>query len=943
MNQLNQPDLEIKAANSSQSNLQENARWLSQLLENPAASSASKHANLLFELVSAACNHEEVKATGWKVSAADEAGKGWIRVTHPQTRPPSQGWKLHISATVAAAPQVLQQALPVLLAEDASFKVAGSLEKLVLLNQGRGMLSQIGKFITVYPNNDEQAVRLAVALDRATAGLSGPAIPSDKPLTPGSLVHYRYGGFEERIIQTPHGEVVAAIADPQGELVPDRRLSSYYAPEWVTDPFLAAGVTTERPAINPRISHRFLLMKRLHQSPRGTVHLAVDLQEARACVIKQAYRAATAGPDGRDAQDRLRHEAEVLRRLAPDPRFPMVYELIEQGDDYLALAMEDVEGLTLESAVNLQLMEQDLPTGEQVVAWGRALAKALGTIHAHGMVYRDLKSSNVIVAPDGYLRLIDFELVHELNSPERPFGLGTRGYMSPQQARGERPAITDDIYSLGALLYFTATAAEPSAAPNQFGLMERPVSLLNPAISPDLEAIIARCLEADPARRFPTMEALEAALAQLEQASVPAPAFGAEQTAEPEEKTRQHYRELARRLGDSLVKTAEPVPGGKGLAWLSAYPGAMGLANRDINSGSAGTVLALAELVARLDIPEHRATLAEAVRWLQVAPRPGGDPLPGLYVGEGGIAVALLRAGQVLGNEQLIAAANERANWIATLPQSSPDLFNGSAGRIRMHLLLWDETGDPAHLHAARTAGESLLATAHEAGEGELRWTIPAGYSAMSNQNYLGYAHGAAGIGDCLLDLYEATQEERFKEAAAGAARWLKRQAIPVLSDRSGLDWPSVEGVKGRGAGMWCHGATGVGRFMLRAMQMDLIPEAAELAERAARMVARGTRWSGPVHCHGLSGSIEFLLDMYQATHDRAYLAEAYSLGRLLQAFLVERDGLLVCSSESPTIFSQDYMIGYAGVAVCLLRLSEPEETPYQLSRRGFRTTGVRV
>ena len=108
------------------------------------------------------------------------------------------------------------------------------------------------------------------------------------------------------------------------------------------------------------------------------------------------------------------------------------------------------------------------------------------------------------------------------------------------------------------------------------------------------------------------------------------------------------------------------------------------------------------------------------------------------------------------------------------------------------------------------------------------------------------------------------------------------------------------------------------------------------MAKRASRTVTIGTRWSSPVQCHGLAGNIEFLLDMAQTTGDAAYLGEAQLLARLLDAFQVEQDGMLLWPSESPTTFTPDYMVGYAGVAVCLLRLGNPGR-PHQLSRRGFR------
>jgi hypothetical protein len=113
--------------------------------------------------------------------------------------------------------------------------------------------------------------------------------------------------------------------------------------------------------------------------------------------------------------------------------------------------------------------------------------------------------------------------------------------------------------------------------------------------------------------------------------------------------------------------------------------------------------------------------------------------------------------------------------------------------------------------------------------------------------------------------------------------------------------------------------------------------DAAGLVARAARTVAAATRWAGPTQCHGLAGNIEFLLDVFQATGDPQYLADARLLGRLLLAFAMERDGLLMYPSESSRVLTPDYMVGYAGIAVALLRLADPQHRPHQLSRKGFR------
>lgn len=886
-----------------------------------------------YTLVADYCARQNGPGIGWTVAPSRDSSHPWIVVRPDDTSLPSQGWKLHISANSSTAMSVLRQALPVLIAERASFKVADSLQTLSLLNEGEGGFSQVGKFITVYPSDDAHAVRLATVLDAATRGLDGPPIPSDRPLAPGSLVYYRFGAFDERYTQTALGLILPVVSAPDGTTEPDYRGVNYRVPDWVEDPFLAADVTSAPSPPRQLIGERYLIIAGLHWSPRSAIYLAMDTVDPGPRVLKRARRAAAVGLDHLDAIARLRREADVLSRLAGDPRFPAIYDLIEQDGD-LYLAMEDVEGERLETRVAGVISAGRNVPSRHIVAWGRELAAALDSIHRHGYVYRDLKSANVFVTADGGLRLLDFDSAVALTSRDG-FSRGTRGYASPQQDAGEPPDVRDDVYSLGALLYFVATGAEPSLAPDAFSLPVRPLPSLNAALPSSLVSAIVRCLEPNKDDRFPLMAAVDTALAAIErEISVPETTIG-NLTHESEAEARLRSRSLARRLGESLIRAAQPAPNGQGLVWGSRHPVGSGIRSRDINTGSAGALLAFAEFVDVFPDLPNREVLAQGAAWLREAPALEGPPLPGLYVGEAGIGAALLRAGQVLGDDELIAAAAARGQWISSLPYGSPDLMNGTSGRLRFHLWLWDETAVATHLRAAIACGESLLAAAEPIADG-LRWPIPPGYEDLSGRACLGYAHGAAGIGDALLDLFEATGDDRFSAAAHDAARWLTGLAVPALDDDSGLAWPDVEDAAPNGS-FWCRGATGIGRFFLHAAELQVFPEAADVAARAALTVARGARWIGPTQCHGLAGNIELLLDAYQTTTDRSYLIEARSLASLLESFASERDGSLVWPSESPLIFTPDYMVGYAGVEVCLLRLADPEHRPYQLSRRGFR------
>jgi serine/threonine protein kinase len=895
--------------------------------------------NCLIDLIDQTFGGLLEDVTEWSIRFSPKRSRQWIDVRSTRVRLPNQGWKVHVSATAADAERVLRACLSVLLAEKATFKVVSSLSLLDDLNRGYGGESQIGKFLTVYPADDDQAVRLAVSLTKATdewRGL-GPAVPSDWPFAPASLVHYRYGGFDARMIQTAVGEIVPAITGPQGTLIPDRRTERPQLVSWLFDPFVAASCVEPQNPPGLLVGGRYMLNAILHQSPRGSVYLGLDCKDLRLCVLKAARRNSLVLPDGRNAWDRLRHEAAMLARIAPNPHVPRMLEVLEQ-DEYLYLVMDDIEGETLLCHLDKMNAVGRHVSLEQIISWGRNIAVALGTLHSNGIIHGDPNATNVLVAPNGEIHLLDFEFAHDLMDESRPYRLGTPGYMRPERHRDDLPVIADDIFGLGALLYFAATGAEPSQAPISVSLLQRPITSLNPQVPADLVAVIVRCLDLDPSARFSSMAGVRAALDKVtgEMPSVYSSLNGTS-PARPTPQAQLDYRQLAHQLGDALCRAAQPAPDGRGLEWISTHDLSAGVPSYDVNTGSAGAVLALAELVGEIRDPKHRAALGDAAQRLVSDTKFGGPPLPGLYVGEAGIGAALLRAGQILRNGQLIAAAEQRGRKIAQYPFCSPDLFNGTAGRLRFHLWLWYETYHPEHLRDAVAAGEILLTTAEDAGGGGLRWTIPLGYDSLSGSAYLGYAHGAAGIGDALLDLFEATSDERFLAAATSAGRWIGGSAISALDDGSGLAWPITQNGK-LSAAFWCHGATGIGRFFLHAAELH-IPEAMDLAHRAARSVAWGTRWAGTTQCHGLAGSIEFLLDLFQRTRDSIYLDNARSLASVLRTFGTERDGGLLWPSESSSTFTPDYMLGYAGVAMAYLRLSAPDRLPHQLSVRCFRRT----
>lgn len=425
-------------------------------------------APLIEEAVSAA------GSGGWHVAVDGDPASIWTYVEPAGARLPERGWKLHVSATVWSAEEVLRASLPVLLTETVTFKVAQSLRTLDDLNEGIAGVSQVGKFITVYPKDDEQAVRVGVALDAATMGLRGPRVVSDRPLRDGGLVHYRYGDFSPSAPQP--------------------------APPSPEDPFVAGGVMAE-PKIG-LIGGRYLITSTLQQSPRGAVHLGLDVSEVRSCILKRAWHDARAMPDGTDARDQLRHEHDVLEQIGTGEAFPAVFGLVP-GEGDLFLVMEHIEGRTLGRAVDRRRRSGDLLALEDLRSIGVQLAAALTQVHRAGLVYRDLGPENVIVGAGDRVRLIDFELAIAAGADTPFYTAGTPGFVAPERLAGERSSPAEDIFGIGALLHFAATGR-----PVEQRADADPVSALETTTGAALASVIARCLHADPRARWTTMAEL---------------------------------------------------------------------------------------------------------------------------------------------------------------------------------------------------------------------------------------------------------------------------------------------------------------------------------------------------------------------------------------------------------------------------------------------------
>jgi eukaryotic-like serine/threonine-protein kinase len=232
----------------------------------------------------------------------------------------------------------------------------------------------------------------------------------------------------------------------------------------------------------------------------------------RQCAIKEMYQSAP------DSQTRLlnlknfEREAGLLATLN-HPAIPKVYDYFEENGR-IYLIIELVDGKDLETVLD----ERGAPLDEaQVAHWMVQICEVLDYLHNHQpepIIFRDMKPSNVMLAANDRITLIDFGIARTLNASDRKHTMiGTEGYSPPEQYRGQVEP-RSDLYALGATMHHLLTNSDPRTE-TPFTFHERPPRRLNSRLSPEIEGIITRALEYTLDTRWASATALREALLSL--------------------------------------------------------------------------------------------------------------------------------------------------------------------------------------------------------------------------------------------------------------------------------------------------------------------------------------------------------------------------------------------------------------------------------------------
>ncbi|MGW2397757.1 class III lanthionine synthetase LanKC [Kitasatospora sp. NPDC001664] len=805
---------------------------------------------------------------GWRGADRDV----WTAWSAPGVRRAEQGWKVHVSARLERAQEVLDLVADRCFAEGVPFKHLSAHFFYLALHHKHAARPQAGKFCAAYPPDTEAAGRLLAALAEDLRGEEGGYVLTDRRYRDSRTVHYRYGAFGPRSRLLADGTAQPLVRDGHGHEVPDVRLPRFALPDGVTDPFVTEEPAPHRGAIRIR---GYEVLTVLRPSNAGGAYRARDTRTGRLVLVKEARPHNGYTWDGAAAQERLRREYETLTAVhaaAPGACPEPLDHFTEWEHDFLV--MELVEGLPLVKWINRS--SPVLLAGRPAEDFDRyhaacrrllgSLDEALGRLHALGLRFGDVNPGNVIVTPAGDARLVDFETVTPVSAA--PARMGTPGFVPPRALAAAHPdPLLSDRYGAAAvaLALLAPFPNAPQLTPANFALLRRDLA----AVSPVPEDLWRR------ATAFHRPGADEAA-------GLPGPE-------EVEADPLGCLARLARRTATGLLDLAAP----ERPDWLfPPSPSAFGTNTVCLAYGTAGVVHALHR--AGLPVPGE---VGERLRRDALA---SADALPpGLAVGSAGVARVLAEAGHLDEAVGLLRTADGHP-----LTRTTSTLAGGRAGVGLAWLALHRRTGDPCHLERAAAAGDAILRTP------DLGPTLGA-------DDARGLFHGRSGPALFLHRLADRTGEQRYRRAGLALLHEELDRAVE-LSDGS-LSFAD-NGVRRRVMPYLATGSAGIATVLLR---YAAGPAADERCATALPRVVADTRKvsaAQPGLHDGFAGLVHLAAEHADSTRDGADRDHAVRLATGLLKYAVPHgDGVRWLGTGSLR-FSADLASGSAGILLALCR-----------------------
>ncbi|MBE6812330.1 MAG: serine/threonine protein kinase [Ruminococcaceae bacterium] len=260
------------------------------------------------------------------------------------------------------------------------------------------------------------------------------------------------------------------------------------------------------------IDGKYELLKQIGKGGMSVVYLAMDKRLNKQWAVKIIARQGI-GKNNEVVINTVPDDAELMKKL-DHPAIPRIVDIIDNPENpEIYIVMDYVEGESLDKVLN----EFGAQSQETVIEWAKQICDTLGYLHSQKppIIYRDMKPANIMLKPEGNLKIIDFGISREYKEQNLADTtvLGTRGYAPPEQYGSRQTDARSDIYALGMTMHHLVTGIDPR--PQNYEYF--PIRQWNPELSGGLERLIDKCTAIDPEDRYQNCNELMYALEHYEE------------------------------------------------------------------------------------------------------------------------------------------------------------------------------------------------------------------------------------------------------------------------------------------------------------------------------------------------------------------------------------------------------------------------------------------
>lgn len=394
--------------------------------------------------------------------------------------------------TVTNAVEITEKVVPYLTDKGIEYKVIKDLYELVSLNSGFYGYTQIGKCITVYPDDNDEFITVLKDLQSMLKGFKCPKVPFDKQVETNSVIFYRYGSYKSKFIKDEHGR----------EIDDNRKVP---IPKWINDPYKGAA---KQDTQNRLLNNRYLIISVLRQRGKGGVYLSLDIKnKGKLYVIKEGRKYGEVEATGIDAYKRSMWENEILLDLQDINGVVQIHESFETEEAFYNVTFFQ-EGISLKEAI-LKSKKFKIQT---IVDIGLNLLMVLKKIHSRGYIVGDISLDNIIINEQYNITLTDLETAYKREGQIPYSNIKTLGFY-PQDTKKSEPEFGDDLFAIGAIMYtlfnnkpykeFISYSIETTKK-MEIKAWDRPK--LPDSISIQLSECIENSISSDPLKRYKTAD-----------------------------------------------------------------------------------------------------------------------------------------------------------------------------------------------------------------------------------------------------------------------------------------------------------------------------------------------------------------------------------------------------------------------------------------------------